>query len=968
MRSFAAYVFLLTFFTGFVPAEVCAQHPYFYSINDETGLPSNEVYCVIQDSSGFMWIGCETGLYRYDGFSFKAFRNSNQNGRAVSSLKLDSEGNLWCQNFAGQIYQVKGDSLTIRVDVHDQMKNHPSFDVDENGIVYLGTPGGILRVTGEKTEELYFPADLYVSEIKCLGQNKLLISTRDRFFYILDATTQSVIGKYTPQTGPDVCWMDKRSPLSLLIYSNNDTRKTEVAPASADFNQPFNLGIDQWTTEYFYTAYYQDSASVWITGTNGARLIELNTGRVLKHLFPGEKISNLFTDREGQYWFTSLDNGIYVVPSLPLNILDKTFQGLTDQNITSLFLTDSGSLLIGTLSGELFEYNPGSGNFRTLPKLSENRYRAVSSIIYNGDEYIVSRGNISFFNRDLTAEDAHLSEYLRDMQIASGKLYFASSIGTGYFNKLLPGHNWIDTLPVMLSDQPGRYLEWDKKENRIWAGQTAGLSYQLGDSLILFEDRGKPVYATALSYADSVLWVGTMSEGVLGITDLSVKYRFHSGNFLRGNSVTSVYAGFELLIVSTEICVNVIDLCRQEVLYLDITDGVNTKDVNVVTADSVNIYLGSAKGIFIVPRSTLHPNGIRPILKIKSVFVDNDAVDFSEVIEVDYAGSLRIEFESASVRARGTNRFRYRLNRESDWVYLKGDARELEFSSLSSGEFELEIEAINEDGFYSLKPVLLQVRVRSPFWSTWWFYTLIALLMAGIVAVVYSARIRYIRRQSLMKERLIRSQLKTLKAQMNPHFIFNSLNSIQELILQKDSRNSYEYLNKFSQLMRQVLEASDSEVISLADELRFLELYLDLEKLRFGDDFTFNLVVSSSLDPHYLSMPSMLLQPFVENAVKHGLLHKKGAKQLTVSVEPFEHGFRCRIEDNGIGRKKSEEINRRRNEGHRSFAVKAAGQRVELMNARTDFRINLIYEDVFPLEEDTGTRVVITIYPNQHDL
>lgn len=197
---------------------------------------------------------------------------------------------------------------------------------------------------------------------------------------------------------------------------------------------------------------------------------------------------------------------------------------------------------------------------------------------------------------------------------------------------------------------------------------------------------------------------------------------------------------------------------------------------------------------------------------------------------------------------------------------------------------------------------------------------------------------------------------------MNPHFIFNSLNSIQDLILQQDVRNSYHYLNKFSQLMRKVLEASESDEISLADEINFLTLYLDLEKLRFGEEFSYDIICDPSIHSSYRNLPSMLLQPFVENGIKHGLLHKKGAKKMTIEIVPIgSNAMRYIIRDNGVGRKKAAEINQRRQTNHNSFATRATEQRIELLNNRPGFSFNIVILDLIHSDEAVGTEVQITV-------
>lgn len=188
------------------------------------------------------------------------------------------------------------------------------------------------------------------------------------------------------------------------------------------------------------------------------------------------------------------------------------------------------------------------------------------------------------------------------------------------------------------------------------------------------------------------------------------------------------------------------------------------------------------------------------------------------------------------------------------------------------------------------------------------------------------------------KNELASSNLKAIKSQMNPHFMFNSLNSIQHLILKEDTDKSYDYVVMFSELVRNTLSYSEQEFIEVDKELDFLTTYLELEKLRFKKDFNYEL---KSTVPNHIQVPPILIQPFIENALKHGLLHKKGLKQLTVKLDYSEH-LTCTIRDNGIGRKNSEKL-KKNEDSHVSFAMKSIAERLEILSERyqEDFKYHV---------------------------
>ena len=244
-------------------------------------------------------------------------------------------------------------------------------------------------------------------------------------------------------------------------------------------------------------------------------------------------------------------------------------------------------------------------------------------------------------------------------------------------------------------------------------------------------------------------------------------------------------------------------------------------------------------------------------------------------------------------------------------------------------------------------------------------YVVIASILAALLLIGGFLYFWYQRKslnQKLQAEKvekeLIKSQIRVINSQMNPHFVFNALNSVQDLIMQQDIRNSNIYLGKFADLMRQTLDYSQKDLIPLSKELDTATLYLDLEKLRFGDDFTYTIHAELNKDElEEQEIPSLLLQPYVENAIKHGLLHKKGPKKLTIDISKTDKQITIEIIDNGVGRKKSEEINERRKDGHNSFAMKANEQRLALVKESTGKDIQLTITDYEP----SGTKVVFVI-------
>lgn len=215
----------------------------------------------------------------------------------------------------------------------------------------------------------------------------------------------------------------------------------------------------------------------------------------------------------------------------------------------------------------------------------------------------------------------------------------------------------------------------------------------------------------------------------------------------------------------------------------------------------------------------------------------------------------------------------------------------------------------------------------------------------------------YAKLEESKKNELMASNLKALQSQMNPHFIFNALNSIQTLVLHGDVDNSYTYINKFASLIRTTLNFSELEYVAIEEEIKLLDTYLNLEKLRFKEDFNYEIIEGKIPQ---IKVPPMLIQPFVENALKHGLLHRPSDRFIKLSFT-FDDVLVCVVEDNGIGRKASAEINKRRDKEHKSFAISAIQQRFSMLQEKLSYPIGFTYEDLYEGDEAIGTRVVIRI-------
>jgi anti-sigma regulatory factor (Ser/Thr protein kinase) len=305
----------------------------------------------------------------------------------------------------------------------------------------------------------------------------------------------------------------------------------------------------------------------------------------------------------------------------------------------------------------------------------------------------------------------------------------------------------------------------------------------------------------------------------------------------------------------------------------------------------------------------------------------------------------------------------YKLHEDDDWI-SHGKNTELILNELQPGSYTLHIKATNGSGNEVSDEKKISFKILPPFWKTWWFLLLVLMALVYILFIVYRSRIKNIKNKAAIQQQITELEAKALRAQMNPHFIFNSLNAIQELIVTENMEDGYRYLSSFSKLLRMVLNYSEKNFITLSNEIEVLKLYLSLEALRFRQSFSYDVIVTENIEADIVQLPSLLLQPYVENAVWHGLRHKQGEKALTIFIAEKDDQLEIIIEDNGVGREKSEAIKSQKlgAEKFESKGTLLATQRISILNQQYP---GMAKTEIIDLKDGTGnatgTRVIIIL-------
>jgi hypothetical protein len=378
------------------------------------------------------------------------------------------------------------------------------------------------------------------------------------------------------------------------------------------------------------------------------------------------------------------------------------------------------------------------------------------------------------------------------------------------------------------------------------------------------------------------------------------------------------------------------------------------------------LIVATNSGLISAPMKLGSHNNFHPPFYIDKLMVDGKIVNLKGDLKFPYnQNEIEINYSILAYNFSKDLPLYYQINDEQ-WQLCNSKTRSLVLLSLSPGKYQIRF---RYDGF---KPEtnFIAFEINAPYYQKWWFFVILFLFVALIFSAFMQVRLKQLKEKNRLEmekveleKSLGQSMLTAIKSQMNPHFFYNALNTIQSYIYTNDKQKASSYLSKFSKLTRLILEMSEKESVTLTDEIKALLLYLELEKGRFEEEgFEYKLNVEEDLEVELIQIPSMMVQPYVENAIKHGLLHKSGKKELEITFEKDQDFLRITVLDNGIGREKSGQINAAKKEKWNSFATQANEKRIEILNKGRSQNIGIKIIDLFNETGDaSGTSVLISI-------
>jgi ligand-binding sensor domain-containing protein len=984
------------------PIESISQQYSFVPFSVKDGLAQTQVYSICSDADGFLWFGTAGGASKFDGFSFTNYSTSNGLTSNVVLSIIEFERYLWVftKNGVTRIkgkeakkYDfteiLKGESINIAfynnltksiwlsiknigiVDIPLNKEKEPELKLikdvelpnenainprcitfDGNSKIYLGSNGYLGYYENEKWTTIEIPNSEYnISDLKVTKKNELIISVYDEGVYLSkgnyfrhlttsDGLASMLIRNIFIDTKNRI-WLSSKNGITLI---NQD----EISI----FRE--SNGLPNENIEVIYEDF---EGNIWF-GTDGSgtfrytsdEFVTYNTSTGLSSNY----IMSVLQDSTNKFWFSTYGNGINILNGKEISVINAENNKLINNIVWTSIKDSKNNLWFGTSQG--------------LVKIENNK-----TITYSEDWWLSSKKITSLF------------------QDKNNYLYVGTSKGLSV-RKSGVWKKYDDSLGLNLKNI--RAIE-KGVGNKIWLGTSNGI-YVFDDTYCepwinndLLED--KVVYCIK-NYKDSLWFIGTANGLYVSNGKNCEKIVLHSSfsanfiNFIGIENNSYLWVGTNYGIFEIDIEKYFIHKKYQSIKQHTENSGITSVETNLNSFfedQEKHIWMGTGNGLIrfdrskrkdsidiVIPKTYIHD--IQLFLKPTNWLSYTEKVNpYNELPEnlILKSRSNYLTFYFSSICFSNPKEVKYKLKLEGlddNWTPVI-DQHSFTYPNLSYGLYTFKVIS-SIDGINWSEPAIFKFEILKPYYLTWWFITLNILLLASIVTIIVKWRQNVIKRQRLTeklmyKSRLLSLEQQTLNASMNRHFIFNALNSIQYYINTQDRLSANKYLTSFAKLIRKNLDSSiaNNGMVTLKDEIERLELYISLEMMRFQEKFQYELTISPDINAEEIMIPSMILQPFVENSIWHGILPKGSEGKIKLTIYS-DSGFTVfEIEDNGIGIDFS--LKNKTANDHQSQGMLITSGRIDILKKVNEQKMSI--EGPFQINDSLGnslgTKVIIKL-------
>jgi ligand-binding sensor domain-containing protein len=986
---------------------IAAQEPAYLHYDVSDGLPSSLVYCVLQDSKGLMWFGTDKGLARFDGSRFKVYGiKDGLPDLEVLGLFEDDYGRIWMsciQNkpaylLDGQVFTAENDSMLAKISM---VSGTYTFFKDKDKSVWIaGDPYQYCRIAdqevfcfetpkkmkdGSPFSKGYGPSIRYFNRIGdhifAFGNESILVFDKDgkvEAFIIMKDFIDGKLEYNDVLVAGNKILYSFQDRIVLLEIEEKQVKKV-VERKGNHFN---SLKNGNW-------------GEMWVCSQSDGvlsfseNLTDLND---YTHLITGKRVTDLLIDREDSYWFCTYNDGVYILPkNVSVTYNNANYPQLKSNNIVSLAKTKNGTVLAGDDGGYLYEIKGQKWETHKVgPPAGLNRVLQIMP--YSEEDWIAVCDRGIFFRN---------GERLRIFDSQGAPKSFSTKndemwLGTSNFLAYKPpGTDTIQRIGLRRTTT----LCLDQ-EGILWAGGYGGLM----SSLTGFQepiDKSSKVLTGRINDIEPAnankIYIATPSYGLIKLYTekgkiLKMEIANDSLKIPIENVVSVLYdKENDKVWLATNSGVYSINKNHETKKY-DTRNGLASNNINAILVTSDTLYVGTTAGLSVLPLNNREKSNnefmslfseVRYFQDQKLVSIDlltGTSTDNQVTLPADLT-LLEVFLTGLTYNYRNNLSFEYSVQHQllpiwqMTWENLfnslaslfKGeyetttinDYKYAYGANTSPGKFKLSVTAILPTGERSSMPDHLRLVVQPHWWQIIWLHLALAAILGYVIWRLVKDRERLLKIQSVNSE----LQLQAIRAQMNPHFVGNSINAIQQFFYPPDPVKASEYISIFSDLLRRTMHFSETDFIPFEEELSYIKDYLEMIQLRFGGRFSYSIIGAEEI-PQKILFPSMLLQPILENATIHGLA-PSGSSNLDIHFSFSEGRLECSVTDNGVGILASRERKAALGGPKRiSKGILLLEKKVETLNVLHRSNINLQIVDLAKSGTSLhGTQVTLSFSP-----
>ncbi len=974
------WLFLLAFL--FTWTNILAQDPLIQRFTTADGLPSNGVYTVFQGSNKFLWFATDAGVSKYDGTKFINYRKQDGlSSNDVFNINEDSFGRVWFFHVNASL------NYYFQNTIHNE-KNTPILgslksdyyfrkfyeDEDRNVYFYFNPQLLIYRldsqnhITKYKIRSIHAKHEALPRVVEGMSIHYMRRDASGEFYFWTST------GNYTTKdlNEQPVLLSNKYKFRDIISSSNNrkyiiTRRLNSIQYEVKRFNNESNFdkieSLYNTDSENISSILEDNNGLLWIS-TYDKGVFCIKDKKIIYH-FDIKYAKSVIQDHEDNIWICSLREGVYKINPFFTKYQHLKSSAFQYSGVFALGKNDSTGVWCSI--GKMIYLLRGNNLLKLDFHSSENSFNQVVQL--NSTTLFVGEIN----RRPYILEGIHIN--MKDKKVQFDK----ESQSPVSFNKLIVNEQTNEmcsfTQYNLILLDPKQFF---KKLSLPRIGeQIFSTFYNLNNELIV-NARKNYIYAdfTKKECNEITYFRRKVIKDHLNLSNKAELFNIEGDSLflLKDKKLMNLSAAFEqpidlqinhliyhdsTLFIATSrnvfVCENPLHAIKTKTAKFYMIN-IDFKSINDILLNGNNLYIASDEGLTSIPfASLLETKNYSPIPYFQSIQV-NDQENLVNQNGISIVSDQRINIAFSCINySTSPITFSYKLEGiDMDWTIVKGNNVVLQ--NLSKGKYIFKLRARKPASNWS-EPAEFGIEARATIWEHPMLYFFVALLIAGLIflAIIRRKNVELDRRK--MENQLLLMEQKSLQALMNPHFIFNTLGSIQNYLLHNKPYEAGIYLSQFARLIRQNLNSMDASMINLEEEVDRLKNYLDLEKLRMGDKFEYLIEIDDEVESEDILVPSMIIQPFVENAIWHGIanLDQKGFIGIFISLKN-EKSIQIIIEDSGIGILNSAKFNTR-SEQHLNLGMNITKKRLTLLSQKYGVETNISYSERSPGAINPGTKV-----------